>query len=144
MTAMRAVPYARGRGEPDLFTFFFDPSDATRAEDEPAPLADDPLQAGQVFHGVEAGLLGKTKAVPRFEADKLFARRSAHFLVAQLMAGRQFLVEQVWFLVSRQTEYAIQPLEIAGDLFAADDALDAIDGRSLALVMEFRQAPSPP
>jgi hypothetical protein len=98
-------------------------------------------QGGQVPQGMELALAGEPQGAAGVEGGQ---RGALHHLRLEAGPPRrvQLAVEDVGRVSGRDEEIAVHALEVAGDLLAGSDGLDAVDGGGVALRGQLR-APLP-
>ena len=95
-------------------------------------------QAGEILEQMELPLIRKAKTRAKVEFDVRHAIEPRHAGPPDAMRRRQLGVEHVDAIGAAEEEIAVDALEIAVDVFGADDLLDLFDGRAMALHDETR------
>ena len=130
---------ARGRdlaGLPPL-----DLLDVRVGEDPPAALLDRAGEPGQVLEEVELPLAREAERAPGVEPQDGGLGELLDARQAGAVRGLELVVEHLSVVVAAEEEVAVEAREVAVDLLVADDRLDAVDGRRVAVGGEPRAPP---
>ena len=91
------------------------------------------------FSGWNCAWFGNRRHGPVSNADRR-AADLGHVVQTRAMRGGQLAIEERFVVLGSAEQVAVEPLEVTRDPLAGHDALDAIDGRRVALGREPRAA----